>query len=114
MAPVLALGLLGILVVAPNAAGQSALKQYVPEGNPAGGSGRPGGNLVNPISAAPTGPGSKPIAAKQSGSEKGGRLPLTDYPGTPWLWIILAILVAGALIRGGLFVLKRRGLAGTT
>jgi hypothetical protein len=99
--------------VAPNAAGQAALKQYVPEGNPAGGSGRPGGTLANPISQ-PPGPGVKQIASTDKGSSKGGTLPLTDYPGTPWLWIILAILVAAALIRGGIHVLKRRGIEGTT
>jgi hypothetical protein len=114
MAPVLAIGLLGILVVAPNAAGQAALKQYVPVGNPAGGNGRSGGSLANPIATQPPAPGAKSIASQEKGSAKGGTLPLTSYPGTPWLWIILAILVAAALLRGGFYMLKRRGLVGTT
>jgi hypothetical protein len=111
IAPLFAVGLLGILVVAPNAAGQAALKQYVPQGNPTGDSGSAGGSLANPITA---GTGSKPIGSNPKGTDKGGTLPIVDYPGTPWLWIILAILVAGALIRGGFLVLKRRGLLGTT
>jgi hypothetical protein len=109
--PVFAIGLLGILVVAPNAAGQAALKQYVPQGNPAGGTGG-GHTLASPFPS--PGPGtSKPIADDPGpGSDAGGRLPL-GYPGTPWLWIILLILVAGGLIRGGTYVLKRRGLLST-
>jgi hypothetical protein len=114
IATVLAIGMLGILVVAPNASGQAALKQYVPQGNPAGGSDRAGGSLAPIVREGPTGTG-KPIASDPGpGSDEGGRLPLTDYPGTPWLWIVMAILVAGALIRGGFYVLKRRGLLSTT
>ena len=112
LAAVIAVGLLGILVAAPSAAGQAALKQYIPQGNPAGGPGG-GRTLASPYPAqGPSGSTKAAIPKPETGSEKGGHLPLTDYPGTPWLWIILAILVAGALARVGLSVVKRRRALG--
>jgi hypothetical protein len=114
IAPILAIGLLGILVAAPSAAGQAALEQYVPKGNPAGGP-HGGGTLDNPypIPAAYAAK-HKVVSQTQPGSEKGGRLPLTDYPGTPFLWIVIALLVAGALLRIGVEVRKRRGALSTS
>jgi len=117
MAPILAIGLLGILVAAPSAAGQAALDQYVPKGNPHGGT-RGAGTLDNPYStpASPTGASQHKIQTDNEGpgTDKGGRIPVTDYPGTPFVWIVIAILVAGALIRLGVEVMKRRGAWGTS
>jgi hypothetical protein len=115
MGPILVAGLLGIAIAAPSAAGQAAIDQYVPKGDPAGGSGG-AGTLDSPIST----PGSsgtsshKAEADQGKSSGKGGRLPVTDYPGTPFLWILLALLVAGALIRFGTSWMKRRGIWSTT
>jgi hypothetical protein len=100
-----------ILVAAPNAAGQAALDQYIPKGNPAGGD-KGGGSLDNPvIPPAPNGGerAHKRISDIGPGTDKGGKLPLTDYPGTPFLWIVIAVLVAAALIRIGIELKKRRG-----
>jgi hypothetical protein len=110
LAPILAIGVVVILVVAPNASGQAALDQYVPQGNPAGGT-RGAGSLANPItSEAPSsGNGHKVKSDLGSGTEQGGRLPITDYPSTPFLWIVIAILVAAVLIRVAASVKKRRG-----
>src|SRR6266545_6110750 len=92
MAPILAIGLLGILIAAPGAFGQAALEQYVPEGNPAGGP-HGGGTLDNPYPAPPANAAPhKVVSDTDLGSEKGGRLPVTDYPGTPFLWIVIAVL----------------------
>ena len=52
MAPILTIGLLGILIAAPSASGQAALEQYVPSGNPAGGP-HGGGTLDNPYPVPP-------------------------------------------------------------
>jgi hypothetical protein len=111
MAPILVAGLLGILIAAPSAAGQAAIDQYVPKGDPAGGSGG-AGTLDSPISTpSPAGTSSHKAKADQGkGSGEGGRLPVTDYPGTPFLWILLALLVAGALVRFGTSLKKRRGI----
>jgi hypothetical protein len=116
-APILAIGLLGILVAAPSASGQAAVDQYIPKGDPAGGSGGAGGSLDNPI-ITPSGGSTKSAAHKVasdlgSGTDKGGRLPGTSYPSTPWLWIVIAVLVAGALIRITTSLTKRRGIWGT-
>ncbi|HEX3562678.1 MAG TPA: hypothetical protein VHU24_07550 [Solirubrobacterales bacterium] len=115
-APILAIGLVGILVAAPSASGQSAVDQYLPEGNPAGGSGGAGGTLANPvITSGGNAPRANKVAAYVGPStDKGGRLPGTDYPSTPFLWIVLAILVAGALIRITTSLMKRRGIWGTS
>jgi hypothetical protein len=117
VAPVCAVGLLGILVAAPSAAGQAAIDQYVPKGDPAGGSGG-AGTLASPISnaqgAVSSGGKQRVTPVAGPGSDKGGRLPGTDYPGTPFLWIVLAILVTGALVRLGIEVKKRRGIWGTS
>jgi hypothetical protein len=117
LAPILAIGAVGILVAAPSASGQSAVDQYLPEGNPAsGGSGGAGGTLANPvITSGGNAPRANKVAAYVGpGTDKGGRLPGTDYPGTPFLWIVLAILVAGALIRITTSLMKRRGIWGTS
>jgi hypothetical protein len=116
LASILGIGALVILVAAPNAAGQAALDQYIPKGNPAGGD-KGGGSLDSPV--IPQGPNGAAAHHKVPrdngpGTDKGGRLPLTDYPSTPFLWIVLAILVAAALIRIGIEVKKRRGAALTT
>jgi hypothetical protein len=113
-APILVIGAVGILVAAPTASGQAALDQYVPKGDPAGGS-HDAGSLDNPIVVQfpNEGTGHK-AASHKSGSDKGGRLPLIDYPGTPFLWIVVAILVAGALIRIAISVKKRTGALGTS
>lgn len=114
-APILAICLLGMLIGAPGAAAQAALEQYVPKGNPAGAS-HGAGTLDTPIGS--PGPGTsvphKAVADEGTGSAHGGRLPVTDYPATPWLWIVIAVLVAGALIRLGTSLRKRRGIWGTS
>jgi hypothetical protein len=108
MAPIIAVGLLGILIAAPSAAGQAAIKQYTPNGNPAGGNRDAGGSLATPIPAS-SGTGARKVSADQgSGTDKGGRLPGTDYPSTPWLWIVIALLLAAALVRVGAEALGRR------
>jgi hypothetical protein len=113
LASILAIGAVVILVAAPLASGQSALDQYVPTGNPAGGN-KGGGSLDSPV--VPQAPGEKSAAHKLrfdtgTGTDKGGKLPLTDYPSTPFIWIVVAILVAGALIRIAVAVRNRRGTA---
>jgi hypothetical protein len=115
MVPILAIGLFVMLVAAPGAAAQAALDQYIPKGNPAGGS-HGAGTLNSPISpkAAGTSAAHKLVSDRDAGTEKGGRLPGTDYPSTPFLWILIAVLVAGALIRLGTSLMKRRGIWGTS
>jgi hypothetical protein len=115
MAPILGIGLLTMLIAAPGAAGQAALEQYVPRGNPAGGS-HGAGTLDSPVSprAIRTSGAHKLVSNREVGTDKGGRLPITDYPSTPFLWILIAILVAGALIRLGTSLMKRRGIWGTS
>ena len=108
MATILALGLLGILIAAPSAAGQAAIKQYIPKGNPAGGGGRAGGTLASPIPPSAVPEGRKVSAQQEPGTDKGGTLPGTDYPGTPWLWIVIGLLIAGALARIAAEVRERR------
>jgi hypothetical protein len=107
MAPVAAIGLIGILVAAPSASGQAAIDQYVPQGNPAGGSGASGAPDGLGI---PGGGGGHTVAADSgSGSSKGGDLPFTGYPATPFVWIVLGLLLAGALVRVISPMLGRRG-----
>jgi hypothetical protein len=107
MAPIAAVGLLGILVAAPAASGQAAIDQYVPQGNPAGGSAGAigsGGNL-GPVG---TGGGRAIAAHTGKGTASGGDLPFTGYPVTPFVWIVLALLLAGALVRVTAPMLGRR------
>jgi hypothetical protein len=115
LAPILVIGLVGILVAAPSASGQAALDQYVPQGNPAGGT-EGAGSLLNPLtSQSPHGrSGLKVKSNPDSGTEKGGRLPVTDYPSTSFLWIVIAILGAAVLIRVAFALKKRMGALGTT
>jgi hypothetical protein len=108
-----AIGLLGILIAAPSASGQAAIEQYIPQGNPAGGS---GGASIGPSDSA-LGPGgagpAHQIAAKpDSGSRSGGKLPFTDYPVTPFVWVVIAALLVGGLIRVAAPVLDRGGAKG--
>lgn len=112
LAPILAIGAVVILVAAPSASGQAAIDQYIPKGNPAGGN-KGGGSLDSPVAPqAPNGRGAHKLASYGgSGTDKGGKLPLTDYPSTPFIWIVLAILVAAALIRIAVAVKHRRGTA---
>jgi hypothetical protein len=114
-APILAIGLVGILVAAPSASGQAALDQYVPQGNPAGGP-KGAGSLANPITAQnPSGRSDLKVKSDPgSGTEKGGRLPVADYPSTPFLWIVIAILGAAVLIRVAVSVRKRTGALGSS
>ena len=114
LAPILAIGLVGILVAAPSASGQAALDQYVPQGNPAGGT-EGAGSLANPLTSQTPrgGSGLKVKSDPGSGTEKGGRLPVTDYPSTPFLWIVIAILAAAVLIRVAFALKKRMGTLGT-
>ena len=111
-APILAIGAVVILVAAPSASGQAALDQYVPKGNPAGGT-KGGGTLDSPVAPqGPSGRGAHKLASDVGpGTDKGGKLPLTDYPSTPFVWIVLAILLAGALIRIAVALRNRRGTA---
>jgi PPE-repeat protein len=114
MAPIAAVGLLGILIAAPAASGQAAIDQYVPQGNPAGGTGGgtigSSGGLQTP--GAVTGHAIAAHTGKGTGS--GGQLPLTDYPVTPFVWIVLALLLAGALVRVTAPMLGRRRARGAT
>ena len=115
MAPKMALGALviGMLVAAPYASGQAAVDQYVPQGNPGGGStGHSAGPGPTFDSLGPGGgqPGPKKIEAKTpKGSSSGAKLPATDYPATPFVWIVVAVLLAGALVRVAAPVLGQRG-----
>jgi hypothetical protein len=111
LAPIAAIGLLGILVAAPSASGQAAIDQYVPQGNPAGGS---GGAIAPSDSLGPSGTGgSHAIAADTGrGSAKGGDLPFTGYPVTSFIWIVLALLLTGALVRVTAPLLGRRRASG--
>jgi hypothetical protein len=111
-APIIAIAAAVILVAAPSASGQAALDQYIPKGNPAGGN-KGGGSLDSPVAPqAPDGRSALKLASYGgSGTDKGGKLPLTDYPSTPFIWIVLAVLVAAALIRIAVAVKTRRGTA---
>jgi hypothetical protein len=116
LTPILAIGLVVILAAAPSASGQAALDQYVPQGNPAGGS-KGAGSLADPITPRTPSSGRSGHKVKSdlgSGTEQGGRLPVTDYPSTPFLWIVIAILVAAVLVRAAFALRKRMGALGTT
>ena len=67
-ASILAIGALVILVAAPSAAGQAALDQYIPKGNPAGGD-KGGGSLDNPV-----------IPSAPNGGERAHKRPLERLP----------------------------------
>ena len=114
-ASILVIGAVGILVAAPVASGQAALDQYIPKGNPAGGN-TGGGTLDSPVAPqAPSGGSSHKLPSDDgAGTDKGRTLPLTDYPSTPFIWIVLAILVAAALMRVAVAVKKRREALGTS
>ncbi len=115
MAPVMAVGLIGILVAAPTASGQAAVDQYTPIGSPAGGSGGAVSGPSDTLGPAGAQIGHRHIAARpQESSSSGGSLPFTDYPVTPFVWIVLAVLIAGALVRVAAPVLGRRGVRGTS
>jgi hypothetical protein len=117
--PVLAIGLIGILIAAPNASGQAAVEQYIPQGDPAGGSGgAQTGQAVPGVPSDTLGPrgaqtGPHSIAAKpRDGSSSGDSVPLTSDPGTPFVWIVLAVLATGVLLRIAAPVLTRRRARG--
>jgi hypothetical protein len=112
--PIAVAGLLAILVAAPSASGQSAVDQYVPNGNPTGGAGS-SGTLASPyISHGPGQHGRGIVKAKiRDGSGSGGELPFTGYPLTPFVWIVLAVLVAAALLRVTAALMDRRRVRGT-
>lgn len=115
MAPIMAVCLVGILFAAPGASGQAAVDQYVPQGGPGGGSGGAASGPSDTLGPAGAQIGHRKIAAKPAdGSSSGGSLPFTDYPVTPFVWIVLAVLVAGALVRITAPVLGRRGVRGTS
>jgi hypothetical protein len=52
------------------------------------------------------------VAEPERGSRGGGTLPFTGYPVTPFIWIIVVALVAGALVRLAAPVLDRGGAKG--
>jgi hypothetical protein len=122
VAPIMAACLVGTLFAAPSAMGQAAVDQYVPSPNPApptggvagatgGGSKVKGTNTKGNEGAG----GNGSVAAQTgSGSSAGGNLPFTGYPITPLVWIVLALLVAGALLRVAVARLKRGGAQGAT
>jgi len=112
---VLAVGLFGILIAAPNASGQAAIDQYVPQGNPAAApGGAQSGSPDATLGTQGTGLTHKIAAKPESGSHSGGTLPLSDYPVTPFVWIIIASLVVGALVRVAAPVLERGGARGAS
>ena len=115
MGPIAVAALAAILIGAPSASGQAAVDQYVPTGTPGGGSAG-GGTLVSPYN--PQGPvGAARQAVKPdvgSGDGGGGSLPLTGYPATRFIWIVLAVLVAAALLRVAASVKDRRRFRGTS
>jgi hypothetical protein len=126
VAPIMAVCLVGTLFAAPSASGQAAVDQYVPSPNPAPptggvqgatGQGGTGGSKTKGTKTQGTeGSGGNGSVAAQSGSGSsgGGTLPFTGYPITPFVWIALAALVAGALLRVAVAVLKRRGAQSAT
>jgi hypothetical protein len=92
--------LLGILVVAPHANAQAGVDQYVPSPTPPGiGGGTQGAVGGGAPLDADGGAGGSVAAETGSGSAGGGELPFTGYPLTPLLAIVIALLVAGLLLR---------------
>jgi hypothetical protein len=108
VAPITALGVIGILVAAPAASGQAAIDQYIPAGDPGNGAGKDAGGVAGSL-LPPGGPGQPPSPNPGGGSSGGGKLPLTGYPVTPFVWVILAVLLIGAMVRIAAPVLGRRG-----
>jgi hypothetical protein len=114
MAPVAAFGLLGILIAAPAASGQAAIDQYVPQGNPAGGSAGAVGSAGDLGTPSGAGGGHAIAAHTGNGTGSGGNLPFTGYPVTPFVWIVVALLLSGALVRVTAPMLGRRRARGAT
>jgi hypothetical protein len=97
LAPIAALSVIGILIAAPTASGQAAIDQYIPAGDPGNGAGQGAENVASLL---PSGAVSKaPSADPGSGSESGGELPFTDYPVTPFIWVVVTALLIGTLVR---------------
>jgi hypothetical protein len=109
MAPIAAVAVIGILIAAPTASGQAAIDQYVPAGDPGNGAGQGAGGVTE--SLLPSGPGGTktPSPDPGAGSQVGGDLPFTGYPVTPFIWVVLAVLLLGALVRVAAPLLGRRG-----
>jgi len=113
MAPIMAVVMVGILIAAPSASGQAAVDQYIPTGSPSGGSGGAASAPSDTLGPPGAQIGPRTIAAKPGeSSSSGGSLPLTDYPVTPFIWIVLAVLVAGVLVRVTSPLIERRGARG--
>ena len=122
--PVLILSVIGILFAAPNASGQAAIEQYTPQPDPGGGS----GGAVGSVPSDTLGPGSEAapgvathsktpsavVAKTGDGSSSGGTLPATDYPVTPFVWIVLGVLATGVLVRIASPLLGRRRARGAS
>jgi hypothetical protein len=116
------IGLIGILILAPNASGQAAIDQYIPQGDPAGGSGgAQAGQAVPGVPSDRLGPrgaqvGPRSIAAKPDGSSSGRTVPLTDDSASSfvWIWIVLAALATGVLVRIAAPMLRRRRARGAS
>jgi hypothetical protein len=104
---VLVIGLVGILIAAPSASGQAAIDQYVPQGNPAGGPGGTPNGQSGSLGPGGAGLSNQVVAEPKRGSSGGGTLPFTGYPVTPFIWVIVAALIAGALVRLAAPVLER-------
>jgi hypothetical protein len=98
MAPLAAVGVIGILIAAPTASGQAAIDQYIPAGDPGNGAGHGAGGVDSLLPPGTQG-NHTPSADPGPGSETGGELPFTGYPVTPFIWIVVAVLAAGALVR---------------
>jgi hypothetical protein len=112
MASIAAIAVIGMLVAAPGASGQAVIDQYVPQGNPTGGPGGASGSLGS--LGTPAGETRQAVTTDSGpGSSKGGNLPFTGYPVTSFVWIVLAVLLAGALVRVAAPMLGRRGARGT-
>jgi hypothetical protein len=121
----MAVCLVGTLFAAPSASGQAAVDEYVPSLTPtpptggvqgATGGGSGGSKTKGTKTQGTKGTGGNGSVAAQvgAGSSGGGTLPFTGYPITPFVWIALAALVAGALLRVAVAVLKRRGAQSAT
>jgi hypothetical protein len=113
MAPIMTIALLGILVAAPAASGQAALDQYVPRGNPAAESGGgPPSDTLSPLVFAKS--DAREVPDPGDGSSKGGSLPFGGYPVTPFIWIVIALLVSGTMARVAAQRIGHKGASGTT
>jgi hypothetical protein len=111
--PVIAVFVIGTLFAAPSASGQAAVDQYTSnpgaggvQGATGGGSKKKGTNTTGRNGSVAGQPGSS--------SSGGGNLPFTGYPITPFVWIALAALIAGVLVRVTAARLKRGGARGAT